>query len=95
LQKEEAKELTFKEVRQLKELTHHFVESLLTQQYENQKMGINDPKGLFQLSRAGSKYSRQRAIKAANEQAEEAKKISIEETIGILANALDLLDEEF
>ena len=70
------------QARQFKELRHHFVESLLAQQDENEKMGIDDPKGLFQLSRAGSKYSRQRAMKTANEQAEEAKKICKENTVG-------------
>jgi hypothetical protein len=80
------------EGRQLKELRHHFVNSLLAQQYENQQMGVYDPKGLFQLSLAGSKYSKKRAMKTANEQAEEAKEIFREETIGILDCVLAMLD---
>jgi hypothetical protein len=85
-----------KNARQFEELRHHFVKSLLAQQRENQKMGIYDPKGLFQLSRAGSKYSRQRAMKTAHgEQAAEAKKISKERAIGILHGVLDLHDQEF
>jgi hypothetical protein len=95
LQKEDSNEFSLEEVRRFKELRHNFVESLLAQQYENQQMGINDPKGLFQLSRAGSKYSRKRALKIANEQAEEAKKISKEETIDILGSVLALLLQEF
>jgi hypothetical protein len=95
LQKEDSQEFSRQEARQFKELRHQFVESLLAQQYENEKMGIDDPKGLFQLSRAGSKYSRQRAMKSANKQAEEAKKIGKENTtIGLVDSVLDLLDDE-
>jgi hypothetical protein len=95
LQKEDSTDFSLEKVRQLKELRHHFVNSLLAQQDENQNMGINDPKGLFQLSRAGSKYSRQRAMKTANEQAKEATRISKENTVRILDTVFDLLDQEF
>ncbi len=39
-----------------------FVMGLLQQQLEHKKFGIQDPKGLFQLSRACSKSSRKRAL---------------------------------
>jgi hypothetical protein len=39
-----------------------FVMGLLQQQIENKQLGLKDPKGLFQLSRACSKKSRQRAL---------------------------------
>jgi hypothetical protein len=62
------------------------VDSFLAQQCENEKMGIDDPKGLFQLSRAGSKDLRQRAMKSATKQAEEAKKIGKENAAVGIAN---------
>jgi hypothetical protein len=96
LHREDSQEFGLEEVaRKFKELRHHFVESLLAQQYENVMMGIDDPKGLFQLSRAGSKYSRQRAMATGSKQAEDAKKICKEDTLEIVDTVLDLLDEGF
>ena len=51
--------------RTLRERRHAFVTDLLQHQYEHQQLGLNDPKGLFQLSRAASKPSRLRAIQTA------------------------------
>jgi hypothetical protein len=49
-----------------------FVQSFLAQQYEHQQLGIDDPRGLFQFSKACSKHSRKRAFLLAQENARES-----------------------
>jgi hypothetical protein len=46
-----------------------FVQGLLEQQSEHQRLGFHDPRGLFQFSKACSKTSRQRAQLQAEETA--------------------------
>jgi hypothetical protein len=48
-----------------RQLQKEFVVALLQQQLEHKKLGVNDPRGLFQFSRACSKKSRQQALKLA------------------------------
>ena len=48
-----------------------FMEMFLAQQKEQQRMGVKDPKGLFQFSKACSKKSRLQAIQYAKEIHEE------------------------
>ena len=62
-----------------------FVNGVLEQQSEHQYLGFNDPKGLFQFSRAGSKSSRLHAIRTAQELS------SCEELIESIDAVLDLL----
>lgn len=50
-----------------------FIETLLAQQWEHKQMGISDPKGLYQLSKACSKQSRLLAIRQAKEDAQQVK----------------------
>jgi hypothetical protein len=68
--------------------------SVLAQQWEHQKLGIQDPKGLFQLSKICSKSSRQRALRRAEEDAREAREIAQEprNTSDIINDVIDLLD---
>lgn len=68
-----------------------YVHGVLAQQWEHQKLGINDPKGLFQFSKSLSKGSRQKAIRQAKEDAEEVKAISKESIQEVLDSALDML----
>ncbi len=49
-----------------------FVHSFLAQQYEHQQLGIDDPRGLFQFSKACSKHSRKRALLQAQDNARES-----------------------
>jgi hypothetical protein len=42
-----------------------FVHGLLATQSEHQQLGIQDPRGLYQFSKACSKTSRQRAVEEA------------------------------
>jgi hypothetical protein len=48
-----------------------FVESLLLQQNEHEKIGIVDPKGLFVLSKACSKIAKERARQIAKQNAQD------------------------
>jgi hypothetical protein len=50
-----------------------FIETLLAQQWEHKQMGISDPKGLYQLSKACTKQSRLLAIRQAKEAAQQVK----------------------
>jgi hypothetical protein len=49
-----------------------FVHSFLAQQNEQQQLGIDDPRGLFQFSKACSKHSRKRALLQAQDNARES-----------------------
>lgn len=70
-----------------------FVSAVLKQQLEHKQMGMYDPKGLFQLSKAFSKKSRQEALKVARNQEKEVKVYLSEKerTLDILDDALELL----
>eukprot|EP00525_Craspedostauros_australis_P013759 CAMPEP_0198134982 /NCGR_PEP_ID=MMETSP1442-20131203/60358_1 /TAXON_ID= /ORGANISM="Craspedostauros australis, Strain CCMP3328" /LENGTH=417 /DNA_ID=CAMNT_0043796143 /DNA_START=70 /DNA_END=1323 /DNA_ORIENTATION=- len=65
---------------------------LAAQQREHKEMGIDDPKGLFQLSRRCSKMTRELAHKKAVNEAEEAKKISME-TTRVIDDVLSLMED--
>ncbi len=71
-----------------------FIAALLRQQTEHQKMGMNDPKGLFQLSKAFSKKSKELALKSAQAHEKEVKDFMAvkRKTIAIIDDALDLLE---
>jgi hypothetical protein len=69
----------------------YYVHGVLAQQWEHQKLGISDPKGLFQISKSLSKASRQRAIRQAKADAEEVMAISKESIHEVLDTALDML----
>jgi hypothetical protein len=56
-----------------------FVMGLLQQQLEHKKFGIQDPKGLFQLSRACSKPSRLRALQEGRRREKEVQQLTQEE----------------
>jgi hypothetical protein len=49
-----------------------FVHSFLAQQNEHQHLGIDDPRGLFQFSKACSKHSRKQALLQAQDNARES-----------------------
>jgi hypothetical protein len=68
-----------------------FIETLLAQQWEHKQMGISDPKGLYQLSKACSKQSRLLAIRQAKEDAQQVKLEQQEKNRGVryLARQLD------
>ena len=76
---------------------------LLEQQNEQRQLGMIDPKGLFHFSRAASKQSRLRAIHQAKEDARQAQEFSKEQeeeeeedqrqTLDIIDNVLDLMDQ--
>ena len=68
-----------------------FVIALLGQQSEHNTLGIQDPKGLYQFSRACSKTSRQKALKDAREHEQEVKVLSREATIEAIDSVLDIL----
>ena len=74
-----------------------FVMGLLQQQMEHERLGLKDPKGLFQFSKAASKQSRLRAIQIAKEDEREAQKIisqeHVTETIDAVLNLI--LSEDF
>jgi hypothetical protein len=52
-----------------------FVIALLQQQNEQKQLGMQDPKGLFQFSRACSKKARQQALQKAREHEKEVQKL--------------------
>jgi hypothetical protein len=72
---------------------HNFVLALLEQQYEHKRLGISDPKGLFQFSRSVTKFSKQRAREQGKLDAEEAKEISREEIADVIDQALDVIGD--
>ena len=69
-----------------------FVTGLLAQQDEHQRLGLKDPKGLFQYSKAASKQSRLRAIRAAKEDAILAREITHDQTLEIIDRVLDMVE---
>jgi hypothetical protein len=74
-----------------------FVVSLLSQQHEHKLMGVEDPKGLFQFSRACSKLSRKRALQVGRDQEKEIKLFEErrQETLSVVDDAFELLAEGF
>jgi hypothetical protein len=64
-----------------------FVHGLLATQSEHQQLGIQDPRGLFQFSKACSKTSRQRAIEEAR-RLERQTKGELIDSINIVLNML-------
>ena len=77
-------------------LRKQFIRSLLEQQNEHQKMGIFDPKGLFQFSKTASKAARQRAIDQAKEMEKEIREETnhFDQTRAVLDDVLGMLDFE-
>jgi hypothetical protein len=69
-----------------------FVMELLQQQLEHKKFGIQDPKGLFQLSRVCSKQSRQRALQEGRQREKEVHQIKQERTLEVIDEVLDDLE---
>lgn len=71
-----------------------FIEALLRQQTEQQKLGMIDPKGLFQLSKAFSKKSKERALQSARAHEKEVKDFAEvkRKTIAVIDDALELLE---
>ena len=72
-----------------------FVALILLQQMEHQRMGMKDPRGLFQLSKAFSKRSKELALKAAQAHEKEVQQdyISLNrKTMAIIDDALELLE---
>jgi hypothetical protein len=59
-----------------RQLQKEFVMALLRQQSEHKKLGVNDPKGLFQFSKACSKKSRQQALKQARAREQEVNELN-------------------
>jgi hypothetical protein len=59
-----------------RQLQKEFVMALLQQQLEHKKLGVNDPKRLFQFSRACSKKSRQQALKQARAHEQEVEELN-------------------
>jgi hypothetical protein len=59
-----------------RQLQKEFVVALLQQQLEHKKLGVNDPKGLFQFSRACSKKSRQQALEQARAHEQEVEELN-------------------
>ncbi len=68
-----------------------FVHSFLAQQNEQQQLGIDDPRGLFQFSKACSKHSRKRALLQGQDNARESSRTkedladSIDEVLGMIS----------
>lgn len=67
-----------------KSFRHNHIASILAQQWEHQRLGIEDPKGLRMLSTACSKSARRRASAVAKQNAYEVHDIepTIESTYG-------------
>jgi hypothetical protein len=78
-----------------RKLRKDFIASLLRQQCEHQRLGLADPKGLFQFSRACTKKSRQDAIKKAKEHEKEVKSFMEQRKLllGVIDEAMDVLVE--
>jgi hypothetical protein len=71
--------------------------ALLQQQNEHQQLGMQDPKGLFQFSRACSKKARQQALQQAREHEKEVQKLhqstsTLDSVVGV---CLELLEDGF
>jgi hypothetical protein len=80
------------EVRADRERQRDFVIELLQQQFEHKKFGIQDPKGLFQLSRACSKSSRLRALQEGRRREKEVQQNPPQDqALDVLENVLDVL----
>lgn len=65
------------------------------QQMEHQKMGMKDPRGLFQLSKALSKRSKELALKSAKAHEKEVQQDYLalnRKTMSIIDDALELLE---
>ena len=69
-----------------------FVKGLLQQQLEHKRLGVYDPKGLFQFSRACTKHSRKRAQQLAKTHEQEVRRLSRENTLEIIDDVLNALD---
>jgi hypothetical protein len=70
-----------------------FITALLKTQTEHREMGMSDPKGLFQLSKAYSKKSKQEALKSARAQELEVKDYQEQHrrTLSAIDDCLELL----
>mmetsp|Transcript_26697 Transcript_26697/g.74780 ORF Transcript_26697/g.74780 Transcript_26697/m.74780 type:complete len:256 (+) Transcript_26697:181-948(+) len=68
------------------------VVSVLEQQNEHKRLGIDDPKGLFQLSRRCSKISREQAQRKAAMDAKEARRI-LRDTSRVIDDVLSLMED--
>ena len=68
---------------------------LLQQQVEHNQLGLQDPKGLFQFSRASTKKSRQRALQQGRQHEKDVRqdvKPDNQKTIQYIDDVLDVLD---
>jgi hypothetical protein len=74
-----------------------FVVALLQQQNEHKQLGMQDPKGLFQFSRACSKKARQQALQQAREHEKEVQKLhqSTSTLHALVGDCLELLEDGF
>jgi hypothetical protein len=74
-----------------------FVMDLLQQQNEHKQLGMQDPKGLFQFSRACSKKARQQALQQAREHEKEVQKLhqSTSTFDMLIGDCLELLEDGF
>jgi hypothetical protein len=71
-----------------------FVMALLQQQVRHKQLGLQDPKGLFQLSRACTKKSRQRALQQGRQHEKEVlEELTLDQQkfIQAIDHALDVL----
>jgi hypothetical protein len=71
-----------------------FVMELLQQQVKHKQLGLQDPKGLFQLSRACTKKSRQRALQQGRQHEKEVlEELTLDQQkfIQAIDHALDVL----
>jgi hypothetical protein len=79
------------------DIQRNFVLSVLEQQYSNQLMGVSDPGGLGMFARACSKWSKDRAVAQAAEDARDARRSCVDEKefcLSILSDALELVDRQ-
>lgn len=67
-----------------------FVRSILEQQDEQKRIGLYDPRGLSQMSKACSKISKQRARQSAEDNARQ-----LQETIDCIDEVLEILSVDF
>lgn len=68
-----------------------FVRSLLERQSEHRKLGVNDPRGLYQCSKSMSKESKKRALQMAKSVAKECA-MSKKDLIKMIDTVLDILE---
>jgi hypothetical protein len=72
-----------------------FVMALLQQQVEHKQLGLQDPKGLFQLSRACTKKSRQQALQQGRQHEKEVlEESAIDDALDVLLLQQDLFAEK-